>query len=108
MAVTEQFASVTFRDEATGWGIITVARHSPKNSVHGPRHWRRVERNGLLLATRSGANIAVVRLFALFHDSRRQKRTEGARGMSESLVKSGCHAASDGERYTSMAVNAEK
>jgi uncharacterized protein len=40
--------------------------------VHGPDHWRRVERNGLLLATRTGADLAVVRLFALFHDSRRE------------------------------------
>jgi hypothetical protein len=38
-------------------------------SVHGPSHWRRVEKNGLLLATRTGADPVVVRLFALFHDS---------------------------------------
>lgn len=44
------------------------ARHA---SVHGPDHWRRVERNGLLLATRTGADPDVIRLFALFHDSRR-------------------------------------
>lgn len=41
-------------------------------SVHGPSHWRRVERNGLLIATRSGAVEEVVRLFAVFHDSRRE------------------------------------
>jgi uncharacterized protein len=40
-------------------------------SIHGPAHWKRVERNGLLLATRTGADAMVVRLFALFHDSRR-------------------------------------
>jgi uncharacterized protein len=54
------------------WQFVTKQFRSPKYSVHGPEHWRRVERNGLLLATRSGADIAVVRLFALFHDSRRQ------------------------------------
>src|SRR5271154_4521526 len=40
-------------------------------SIHGPAHWKRVEQNGLLLATRTGADTTVVRLFALFHDSRR-------------------------------------
>lgn len=42
------------------------------HSVHGPDHWRRVERNGLLLSGRTGADVTVVRLFALFHDSRRE------------------------------------
>ena len=35
----ERFASVTFSDEATGWGIITVARHrfdSSKKKLIGP------------------------------------------------------------------------
>lgn len=40
-------------------------------SVHGPDHWRRVERNGLLIAAQNGAVVEVVRLFALFHDCRR-------------------------------------
>ena len=38
-------------------------------STHGMAHWRRVERNGLLLTTRTGADGNVVRLFALFHDA---------------------------------------
>lgn len=42
------------------------------NSIHGPSHWRRVEENGLLVAPRSGAVVDVVRLFAVFHDSRRE------------------------------------
>jgi uncharacterized protein len=66
------------------WQLVTKQVDSPGHSVHGPDHWRRVERNGLLLATRSGADIAVVRLFALFHDSRRQSdgrdHDHGARG----------------------------
>ena len=37
--------------------------------LHGSQHWRRVERNGLLLATETGADEIVIRLFALFHDS---------------------------------------
>lgn len=53
------------------WQII-IRRHTHVDySVHGPDHWRRVERNGLLLATRSGADLEIVRLFALLHDSRR-------------------------------------
>jgi uncharacterized protein len=66
------------------WQLITDQFHSPGYSVHGPDHWRRVERNGLLLASRTGADVAVVRLFALFHDSRRENDGwddgHGARG----------------------------
>ncbi len=40
-------------------------------SLHGPAHWRRVERNGLLVATHAGADVRVVRLFAVLHDARR-------------------------------------
>ena len=54
------------------WQIVAAQYHGDViYSVHGPSHWRRVERNGLLLATRSGADVRVVKLFALFHDSRR-------------------------------------
>jgi uncharacterized protein len=41
-------------------------------SPHGPPHWKRVERNGILLSSRTGADIVVVRLFALFHGSKRE------------------------------------
>lgn len=41
------------------------------DSIHGPRHWRRVEQFGLQLAADNGADITVVRLFAILHDSRR-------------------------------------
>src|SRR5688500_12746140 len=40
-------------------------------SMHGPSHWRRVEANGLMLARESGADVTIVRLFAVLHDSRR-------------------------------------
>lgn len=40
-------------------------------SIHGPSHWDRVQRNGLYLARTNGADQRVVRLFALFHDSMR-------------------------------------
>lgn len=54
------------------------------DSIHGPNHWKLVERNGLLIARDSGANVTVVRLFAIFHDSRRLNDSSdpqhGARG----------------------------
>src|SRR4051812_32477258 len=66
------------------WEVVTGQMHMQGHSVHGPDHWRRVERNGLLLATRTGADVTVVRLFALFHDSRRENDGwddgHGARG----------------------------
>lgn len=39
------------------------------HSIHGPAHWRRVEENAIMIAEREGADITVVRLFAIFHDS---------------------------------------
>ena len=42
------------------------------SEYHGLEHWRQVEFNGLLLAPRTGADITVVRLFALFHDCKRE------------------------------------
>jgi uncharacterized protein len=39
--------------------------------MHGVGHWARVMENGIRLAVETGADIEVVRLFALLHDSRR-------------------------------------
>jgi uncharacterized protein len=39
------------------------------NSEHGPAHWMRVRKNGLLLAELTGANTRVLELFSVFHDS---------------------------------------
>lgn len=54
------------------------------SDIHGLAHWRQVEFNGLLLAKKTGADITVVRLFALFHDSKRESdgydETHGGRG----------------------------
>ena len=43
-----------------------------KSHIHGPDHWARVERNGIYIGEQLGADLTVVKLFALFHDSRRQ------------------------------------
>ena len=41
----------------------------PWFGTHGIGHWARVLENGLRLAKETGANIEVVQLFAIFHDS---------------------------------------
>jgi len=61
------------------------------HTIHGPDHWERVEQYGIYLAGKSGVNITVVRLFALFHDSCRETDSidfdHGIRGakLAESL-----------------------
>ena len=39
--------------------------------IHGITHWARVLENGLRLASYNGAQVQVVALFAVFHDSKR-------------------------------------
>lgn len=43
----------------------------PLGGDHGVAHWARVLENGLRLAEETGANVGVVSLFAVLHDSRR-------------------------------------
>ncbi len=43
----------------------------PWHGTHGVGHWARVLESGLRLAKETGANVEVLRLFAIFHDSRR-------------------------------------
>ena len=43
----------------------------PINGDHGVSHWARVLENGLRLAEDTGANVEVVSLFAVLHDSQR-------------------------------------
>ncbi|MCA9221659.1 MAG: hypothetical protein KDA71_15110 [Planctomycetales bacterium] len=43
----------------------------PLDGFHGVSHWARVLENGLRLSGATGANLDVVRLFAVLHDSRR-------------------------------------
>lgn len=66
------------------WQYVADQVGEAGTSIHGFGHWKRVERNGLILAKRTGANVDVVRLFALFHDSRRinddHDPDHGARG----------------------------
>jgi uncharacterized protein len=61
-------------------GRFALGRHSD----HGPAHWSRVRTNGLLLSAETGAQLHVVELFALLHDTQRQNEWEdplhGSRG----------------------------
>ena len=43
----------------------------PLDGDHGVAHWARVLENGLRLAAETGADVAVVRLFAVLHDAKR-------------------------------------
>ncbi len=43
----------------------------PFSGTHGVSHWARVLENGHRLAELTGANVEVVRLFAVLHDARR-------------------------------------
>jgi uncharacterized protein len=47
----------------------------PRDGDHGVAHWARVYENGLRLAGETGADVEVVRLFAVLHDSRRISET---------------------------------
>jgi uncharacterized protein len=55
------------------WAVLQDYIYSHKytneHTVHGLDHWNQVEYNGLMLAKKNGADITVIRLFALFHDS---------------------------------------
>jgi uncharacterized protein len=57
---------------AAVWDHVIKELQCDPNSIHGPGHWRRVEQNALNIAASNGAIVEVVRLFAVFHDSRRQ------------------------------------
>ena len=50
---------------------ILEAYSLPVHGIHGVAHWARVLENGLRLAEVVRVNVEVVRLFAVFHDSRR-------------------------------------
>ncbi len=58
-------------DWPTLWKLAADGFVLGSYSIHGPDHWQRVERNGLEIAKDSGADVIVVRLFAILHDSHR-------------------------------------
>lgn len=54
------------------WKTVAEIPRGDLSGLHGLGHWRRVARNGALLATRTGADPQVVELFAIFHDAKRE------------------------------------
>ena len=50
---------------------IIKQHRRPLKGIHGIPHWARVLENGRRLTPLVGANLKVVELFALFHDSKR-------------------------------------
>lgn len=63
---------------------IVAQYGQPLSGRHGLAHWARVLENGRLLAHRTDADLAVVELFAVFHDACRQNEAldpdHGSRG----------------------------
>ena len=53
------------------WQTVLSDTTVEVESIHGPSHWVRVERNGLYIARQNSADQRVVKLFALFHDCMR-------------------------------------
>ena len=53
------------------WSKLSDEFALDKDSFHGPGHWTRVEQYGVFLARDTGADLRVVRLFAIFHDCAR-------------------------------------
>ena len=51
------------------WDAVVSNYKGDLNSIHGPRHWKRDSANGLEIALTCGADIEIVQLFALLHDS---------------------------------------
>ena len=79
---------------------------------HGASHWARVRNNGLMIAAATGANTAVVELFAFFHDSCRVNEytdhDHGKRGADLAVKPQGrlFDASSDGFTKTDNGVQA--
>ena len=64
------------------WKIVTEQFPLGIHSIHGPGHWKQVEINGLLIAKETGGDETVIKLFALFHDSRREsENTDDGHGL---------------------------
>lgn len=66
------------------WAYVEANCAMSKSRYHGLKHWKNVESNGMVLALETVADIVVVRLFAIFHDSQRMNESRddghGARG----------------------------
>jgi len=75
----------------------------PLHGVHGPAHWARVYENGTHLSDITGADLEVVHLFAVLHDSRRFDEGEchehGQRAAYFATTLRGLHLHLDDDRF---------
>jgi uncharacterized protein len=75
----------------------------PVAGVHGPAHWARVLDNGTHLAELTGADLEVVRLFAILHDSKRTTEDDcyehGREAADFALTLRGTHIHLDDDRF---------
>ena len=63
-------------DWKTLWALASARFRLGAGSLHGPDHWQRVERNGLEIARHdAAADVLVVRLFSVLHDSCRHNES---------------------------------
>lgn len=71
------------------WQLVTAQFRLGRDSYHGPSHWLTVRHNGLYLSRHHPADVEIVRLFALFHDSCRENESRdpqhGPRGAQLAL-----------------------
>jgi uncharacterized protein len=72
------------------WHVVPEGFILGRDSIHGPVHWRRVEAFALKICVGTpGVDVDVVRLFALFHDCRRENEGadpgHGARGAARAF-----------------------
>ena len=70
----EESTPIVLPSQERNRAVIAAIRNEytlPHDGDHGVAHWARVLENGLRLAEATGANVEVVQLFALFHDSKR-------------------------------------
>jgi uncharacterized protein len=65
--MSEEFANL--------WTLAAKQFRLGSNTLHGSDHWQRVERNALRIAPHSRANVQIVRLFAVLHDSQRMNES---------------------------------
>lgn len=56
--------------------FLVASHRLGHHGFHGRDHWLRVLQNGRLLAAKTGANLRVVELFALLHDSCRENEND--------------------------------
>jgi uncharacterized protein len=101
--MTESSKQIDFSELRT---IIVRQFYLGKKSLHGPEHWARVRQIGERLCETTGADLTVVRLFSVFHDSKRANEghdpEHGARGAAFARELRGQHFSLDDERFEKL------